>query len=127
MKELSRAIRRSGDRPAFKYSAKDEPIFDINKVKQLLPHRPPFLLVDKVFHIEENAIGGIKNVSMNEPFFVGHFPEEPVMPGVLIIEALAQCGGLLVLSRVEDPKSYSTYFLKADGVILSYSVFIKAE
>ena len=116
MKELSRAIRRSGDRPAFKYSAKEEPVFDINKIKKLLPHRPPFLLVDKVFHIEENAIGGIKNVSMNEPFFVGHFPEEPVMPGVLIIEALAQCCGILVLSKVEDPDSYSTYFLKADGV-----------
>ena len=116
MKELSRAIRRSGEKPAFKYSAKNQPLMDINQIKALLPHRPPFLLVDRVFHIEENAIGGIKQVSMNEPFFVGHFPEEPVMPGVLIIEALAQCGGILVLSRVEDPKSYSTYFLKADGV-----------
>ena len=116
MKDLSRAIRRSGEKPAFKYSAKNQPLMDINQIKALLPHRPPFLLVDRVFHIEENAIGGIKQVSMNEPFFVGHFPEEPVMPGVLIIEALAQCGGILVLSRVEDPKSYSTYFLKADGV-----------
>ena len=116
MKDLSRAIRRSGEKPAFKYSAKNQPLMDINQIKALLPHRPPFLLVDRVFHIEENAIGGIKQVSMNEPFFVGHFPEEPVMPGVLIIEALAQCGGILVLSRVEDPKEYSTYFLKADGV-----------
>ena len=116
MKDLSRAIRRSGEKPAFKYSAKNQPLMDINQIKALLPHRPPFLLVDRVFHIEENAIGGIKQVSMNEPFFVGHFPEEPVMPGVLIIEALAQCGGILVLSRVEDPESYSTYFLKADGV-----------
>ena len=116
MKELSRSIRRSGEKPSFKYSAKAQPLLDINQIKALLPHRPPFLLVDRVFHIEENAIGGIKQVSMNEPFFVGHFPEEPVMPGVLIIEALAQCGGLLVLSRVEDPSSYSTYFLKADGV-----------
>ena len=89
---------------------------DINRIKQLLPHRPPFLLVDRIFHIEENAIGGVKNVSMNEPFFVGHFPEEPVMPGVLIIEALAQCCGILVLSRLEDPHLYSTYFLKVDGV-----------
>ena len=116
MKELSRTIRRSGDRPSFKYSSKCEPVFDINKIKTLLPHRPPFLLVDRIFHIEENAIGGIKNVTMNEPFFVGHFPEEPVMPGVLIIEALAQCCGILVLSKVENPEEYSTYFLKADNV-----------
>ena len=116
MKELSRSIRRGGDRPSFKYSSKCEPVFDINKIKTLLPHRPPFLLVDRIFHIEENAIGGIKNVTMNEPFFVGHFPEEPVMPGVLIIEALAQCCGILVLSKVENPEEYSTYFLKADNV-----------
>lgn len=116
MKDISRVIRRSGEKPSFKYSAKEQPLLDINQIKNLLPHRPPFLLVDRVFHIDENAIGGIKNVSMNEPFFVGHFPEEPVMPGVLIIEALAQCCGILVLSRVEDPESYSTYFLKADGV-----------
>ena len=116
MKDLSRAIRRSGEKPSFKYSSKEQPLMDINRIKQLLPHRPPFLLVDRIFHIEENAIGGVKNVSMNEPFFVGHFPEEPVMPGVLIIEALAQCCGILVLSRLEDPHLYSTYFLKADGV-----------
>ena len=116
MKELSRVIRRSGEKPSFKYSTKETPLMDINKIKSLLPHRPPFLLVDRVFHIDENAIGGVKQVSMNEPFFVGHFPEEPVMPGVLIVEALAQCCGILVLSRVEDPESYSTYFLKADGV-----------
>ena len=116
MKELSRTIRRSGEKPSFKYSAKEQPLLDINQIKSLLPHRPPFLLVDRVFHIEDNAIGGIKNVSMNEPFFVGHFPEEPVMPGVLIIEALAQCCGILVLNKVENPKDYSTYFLKADGV-----------
>ena len=116
MKELSRTIRRSGEKPSFKYSSKEQPLMDINQIKARLPHRPPFLLVDRVFHMEENAIGGIKQVSMNEPFFVGHFPEEPVMPGVLIIEALAQCCGILVLSKVEDPEHYSTYFLKADGV-----------
>ena len=116
MKDLSRSIRRSGEKPMFKYSTKEAPLMDINQIKARLPHRPPFLLVDRVFHIEENAIGGIKQVSMNEPFFVGHFPEEPVMPGVLIIEALAQCCGILVLSKVEDPECYSTYFLKADGV-----------
>jgi UDP-3-O-[3-hydroxymyristoyl] N-acetylglucosamine deacetylase/3-hydroxyacyl-[acyl-carrier-protein] dehydratase len=116
MKEISRVIRRSGEKPTFKYSSKEQPLMDINTIKSLLPHRPPFLLVDRVFHIDESAIGGIKNVSMNEPFFVGHFPEEPVMPGVLIIEALAQCCGILVLSRVDNPEEYSTYFLKADGV-----------
>ena len=82
----------------------------------LLPHRPPFLLVDRIFHIDEDSIAGIKNVTMNEPFFVGHFPEEPVMPGVLIIEAMAQCGGILALSSVPDPERYSTYFMKIDGV-----------
>ena len=116
MKEISRVIRRSGEKPTFKYSSKEQPLMDINTIMSLLPHRPPFLLVDRVFHIDESAIGGIKNVSMNEPFFVGHIPEEPVMPGVLIIEALAQCCGILVLSRVENPEEYSTYFLKADGV-----------
>ncbi len=116
MKDLSRTIRRSGEKPSFKYSSKEQPLLDINQIRSRLPHRPPFLLVDRVFHIEENAIGGIKQVSMNEPFFVGHFPEEPVMPGVLIIEALAQCCGILVLSKVDDPEHYSTYFLKADGV-----------
>ena len=116
MKDLSRSIRRGGEKPAFKYSPKEQPLLDINQIKDLLPHRPPFLLVDRVFHIEDKAIGGIKNVSMNEPFFVGHFPEEPVMPGVLIIEALAQCSGILILNTVENPKEYSTYFLKADGV-----------
>ncbi|MBQ3248273.1 MAG: bifunctional UDP-3-O-[Alistipes sp.] len=116
MKELSRVIRRSGDRPMFKYSAKEQPLMDINAIKSLLPHRPPFLLVDRVFYMDGNDIAGIKQVTMNEPFFVGHFPSEPVMPGVLIIEALAQCCGILVLSQVEDPTQYSTYFLKADGV-----------
>lgn len=116
MKELSRMIRRSGEKPSFKYSSKEAPLMDINKIKSLLPHRSPFLLVDRVFHLDEKAIGGIKQVSMNEPFFVGHFPDEPIMPGVLIIEALAQCCGILVLNGVEDPESYSTYFLKADGV-----------
>ena len=116
MKELSRTIRRSGDRPMFKYSTKEQPLMDINQIKARLPHRPPFLLVDRVFHIEENAIGGIKQVSMNEPFFVGHFPEEPVMPGVLIVEAMAQCAGVMILQSVPDPEHYSTYFLKLEEV-----------
>jgi UDP-3-O-[3-hydroxymyristoyl] N-acetylglucosamine deacetylase/3-hydroxyacyl-[acyl-carrier-protein] dehydratase len=116
MKELSRTIRRSGEKPMHKYSSKDQPVMDINKIKSILPHRPPFLLIDRIAHIDDNFICGIKQVSMNEPFFVGHFPEEPIMPGVLIVEAMAQCCGLHVLSKVEDPECYSTYFLKADGV-----------
>ena len=116
MKELSRTIRRSGEKPMHKYSSKDQPVMDINKIKSILPHRPPFLLIDRIAHIDDNFICGIKQVSMNEPFFVGHFPEEPIMPGVLIVEAMAQCCGIHVLSKVEDPECYSTYFLKADGV-----------
>lgn len=92
------------------------PLMDINKVRSLLPHRPPFLLVDKVFEVTDSLVIGCKNVTMNEPFFVGHFPEEPVMPGVLIVEAMAQCGGILVLNQVEEPEKYSTYFLKIDGI-----------
>lgn len=93
-----------------------EPLMDINQIRRLLPHRPPFLLVDKVFSVAENCVIGSKNVTMNEPFFVGHFPEEPVMPGVLIVEAMCQCGGILVLGGVPDPENYSTYFMKIDGV-----------
>lgn len=93
-----------------------EPLMDINKIRNLLPHRPPFLLVDKVFEVTDNRVIGCKNVTMNEPFFVGHFPDEPVMPGVLMVEAMAQCGGILVLSSLPDPENYSTYFLKIDAV-----------
>jgi len=92
------------------------PLMDINKVRSLLPHRPPFLLVDKIYKVTDDVIIGCKNVTMNEPFFVGHFPEEPVMPGVLIVEAMAQCGGILVLNQVENPELYSTYFMKIDGI-----------
>ena len=93
-----------------------EPLYDINDIKKMLPHRPPFLLVDKVMKMTETSVVGVKNVTMNEHFFVGHFPNEPVMPGVLIIEAMAQCGGILVLSTVPDPENYATYFMKIDDV-----------
>ena len=86
------------------------------KMRQLLPHRYPFLLVDKIIEIGQTHIVGVKNISVNEPFFQGHFPEEPVMPGVLQIEAMAQTGGLLVLNTVDEPERYSTYFMKIDGV-----------
>lgn len=93
-----------------------EPIYDIEQIKKILPHRPPFLLVDKILEISEKHVVGLKNVTMNEPFFVGHFPKEAVMPGVLQIEAMAQTGGILVLSTVDDPENYITYFLKLDNV-----------
>lgn len=98
------------------YDPNEEPVLDINRIKELLPHRYPMLLVDKIISIDENTIVGVKNVTGNEPFFIGHFPKEPVMPGVLQIEAMAQAGGLLVLNSVEDPANWSTYFMKIDGV-----------
>jgi UDP-3-O-[3-hydroxymyristoyl] N-acetylglucosamine deacetylase/3-hydroxyacyl-[acyl-carrier-protein] dehydratase len=93
-----------------------EPLMDINRVRCLLPHRPPFLLVDKIYEVTDDIVIGCKNVTMNEPFFVGHFPDEPIMPGVLLVEAMAQCGGILVLNQVSDPENYSTYFLRIDGI-----------
>ncbi len=116
VKGLVKNQRRDANRPAFVYDPAAEPIYDINRIRKTLPHRPPFLLVDRIFHIDANSVAGIKNVTMNEPFFVGHFPEEPIMPGVLIIEAMAQCGGILALHNVDDPENYSTYFMKIDNV-----------
>jgi UDP-3-O-[3-hydroxymyristoyl] N-acetylglucosamine deacetylase/3-hydroxyacyl-[acyl-carrier-protein] dehydratase len=98
------------------YRCGDEPIMDINRIKELLPHRFPFLLVDKIIEVGAKHIVGVKNVTVNEPFFQGHFPEEPVMPGVLLVEAMAQTSGLLVLNAVEEPQRYSTYFMKIDNV-----------
>ena len=115
-KMIRKEIKRGGTRPMFRIDPAAKPLYDINQIKRLLPHRPPFLLVDKVMHLDSEHVVGFKNVTMNEPFFVGHFPDEPVMPGVLIVEAMAQCGGILALSSVPDPENYSTYFLKIDGV-----------
>lgn len=98
------------------YDPNKEPVYDINEIKKKLPHRPPFLLIDKTIYLDDKRVVCIKNVTLNEPFFTGHFPDEPVMPGVLQIEALAQTGGMLILGLVPDPENYSTYFVKIDKV-----------
>lgn len=104
------------------YDPNEEPIMDNIRIRQLLPHRYPMQLVDKIIAMGASTIVGVKNVTSNEPFFQGHFPQEPVMPGVLQIEAMAQCGGLLVLSQLQDPEKWSTYFLKIDDVKFRHKV-----
>lgn len=99
-----------------KFDLNKEPLYNINDIESMLPHRYPFLLVDKIMEITEEGIIGVKNITMNEPQFTGHFPGNPVMPGVLQIEAMAQVGGIFALSKVEDPELYSTYFMKIDNV-----------
>lgn len=98
------------------FDLEKEPLYDIAAIEKMLPHRYPFLLVDKVMEITEDSIIGVKNITMNEPQFTGHFPGNPIFPGVLQIEAMAQCGGVFALSKVEDPHLYSTYFMKIDNV-----------
>lgn len=117
--KLAKLLRRDVKRMdviAPVYNPNIPPIMDNNRIRELLPHRYPFLLVDKIIDMSESYIVGVKNVTVNEPFFQGHFPQEPVMPGVLLVEAMAQTGGMLVLSTVEDPERYSTYFMKIDNV-----------
>ncbi len=116
-KLIRKHIRKASKTPPVPvYDPNKAPLYNINDIKRILPHRPPFLLVDKIMEITDTSIVGIKSVTMNEPFFVGHFPDEPLMPGVLQVEAIAQTGGVFVLNSVPDPENYITYFLKIENV-----------
>jgi len=113
IREMTNENLKEKEIPRFDPNA--EPVVDINGIKKLLPHRPPFLMVDRIISMSGHEVVGIKTIGINEGYFVGHFPDEPVMPGVLIIEAMAQVGGILVLSELDEPEKYSTYFAKING------------
>ncbi len=115
-KKLQKIIKQEKRNYVPKYDLSLPPLMDIHQIMSILPHRPPFLLIDRIIELSDKHVVGMKNVTMNESFFVGHFPDAPVMPGVLQIEAMAQCGGILVLSTVPDPENYLTYFMKMDNV-----------
>lgn len=115
-KKLSKIIKAEKRNNVPKYDLDQPPLMDVNEIMSILPHRSPFLLVDKIIELTEDLVVGVKNVTMNEPFFVGHFPGKPVMPGVLQVEAMAQTGGILALKSVPDPENYLTFFMKIDNV-----------
>lgn len=115
-KKIKAQIKKERSKKAApKYDLNAAPVYDTVQIMDILPHRPPFLLIDKIIELSKNHVVGVKAVTMNEPFFEGHFPGAPVMPGVLQIEAMAQTGGILVLNTVEDPENYLTYFLKIEN------------
>lgn len=122
MKQVSKHMRQEGIKPRFKYDPRKEPVLDINQIQKILPHRHPMLLVDRIIHLEEASAAGIRNISISDPILQGHFPGEPVMPGVLIVEAMAQVCGIMTLHGLDDPEKYSTYFLRIDNVRFRHKV-----
>ncbi|WP_456461898.1 bifunctional UDP-3-O-[3-hydroxymyristoyl] N-acetylglucosamine deacetylase/3-hydroxyacyl-ACP dehydratase [Lutibacter sp.] len=115
-KKLQKIIKHEKRNSVPVFDLNEPPLMDIHKIMSILPHRPPFLLIDRILELSDKHVVGMKNVTMNEAYFIGHFPNAPVMPGVLQVEAMAQCGGILVLSSVPDPENYLTYFMKMDKV-----------
>ena len=121
-KHLSSIIKNEKRNLAPQIDLTKPPIMDVNQIQELLPHRPPFLFIDKILEISDDHVIGLKNVTMNEDFFNGHFPGKPIMPGVLQIEAMAQAGGVLILNTVPDPQNYLTFFAKIDSAKFKYPV-----
>ena len=121
-KKMSKLIKLEQKNQIPVYDLHAQPLMDIHQIMSILPHRPPFLFLDRILEMSKDHVVGLKNVTMNESFFIGHFPGAPVMPGVIIVEAMAQTGGILILSSVPDPENYLTYFMKMDNVKFKHKV-----